>query len=231
MTESLQSVLTSVIAGGIGAAIGTVFQYAFGRYKETQQIRREIVETRLLQLQNAVESLYYRSNNLLDHDGRGTMSDEYYMQTSAYAFAIVLAQEALLVSTGTYAKIQSDEELKSTIKGALHQLNSAMDPGGFHHYYRVQLGEMATDDARILTYTEFLERWNDPKYLIMITVLRRALDRFSEVQSERMRNLAGGLVGDLTKKTGVPSALSLMGSQTSRAPYVTSAASDRKSRE
>ena len=39
------------------------------------------------------------------------MSDEYYVQTSAYAFAIVLAHEALLVSTGTYAKIRTDNEL------------------------------------------------------------------------------------------------------------------------
>ena len=210
--------VTSLAAGAIGAVIGTLFQYAFGRYKETQQIRREIVETRLLQLQNAVESLYYRSNNLLDWGGRGTMSDDYYVQTSAYAFASVLAHEALLVSTGTYAKIRSDVELKSTIKGTLHRLNSAMDPGGLHHYYRVQLGEMATEGERILSFTEFLERWNDVRYVTPVIALRVALDAFSTDQLARMRDLAGELVTVLARKTGVPSALELTGPHTTRAP-------------
>jgi hypothetical protein len=145
----------SLAIAGIGAAVATIFQYGFRRFAETQQLRQEIVETRLLQLQNSVESLYYRANNLLDWSGQGEMSEDYYLKTSVFILARVLAHDELFASTGLYAKLRGDRELKSEIKGALHRLNSSMDRGGFLHYYRVQLGEMATDKDRVLNFTEF----------------------------------------------------------------------------
>ena len=66
----------SLLMAGLGAAIATIFQHFFQRYTESQRIHREIVESRLLQLQNSVESLYYRANNLLGWAGKATMSED-----------------------------------------------------------------------------------------------------------------------------------------------------------
>jgi len=208
----------SLLIAGLGAAIATVFQHFFQRYAESQRVRREIVESRLLQLQNSVESLYYRANNLLGWAGKATMSEDYYRKTSVFALARVLGHELLFASSGVYAKLGKDTELKFHIKAALHNLNSAMDDHGFQYYYRLLLAEMVTESDRVISLNEFLDRWSDPRFSLAVTAASNFVEKIDALRLGRIRNLSVEIVDCHKKTTGVPSALDLTGASTSRAP-------------
>jgi len=144
--------LLAVLLGGFGALIGAAIQYTFQRFSAQRQERREIVETHFLQLQDSLESLYYRINNLRDWGGKQVMTDEYFRLTSIYAIGRVLAHETLLVSKGIYAKLHYDEALKRQLKTGLHRINRGMDDQRFLHYHRVQLAEILLKDGNVISY-------------------------------------------------------------------------------
>ncbi|HTK41879.1 MAG TPA: hypothetical protein VL287_09830, partial [Gemmatimonadales bacterium] len=74
------------------------------------------------------------------------------------------------------------------------------------HYHRVQLGEMALDGARVLTYTEFLQRWAESKYSEPVRAVSGFMRSIEPGRLERTRVVAGQLVELLSGETGVPSA-------------------------
>ena len=201
--------LTSLLIGAAGGAITAAIQFGFRRFAETSQQRREVVETHLLQLQNAAESLYYRVNNLRDWAGKSVMKEDYYRQSSAYIIGKVLAHESLLVSKGVYAKLNRDTSLKRKVKATLHALNWEMDDHSFLHYHRVQLGEMLLDGDRIVTYTEFLARWSEPRYGDAVSAASAFVQSVSSDRLDGMRHTAAQLISLLAAKTSVPSALEL----------------------
>lgn len=203
----------SLVLGAAGGFLAALIQYAFGRFAETQRLRREIVETTLLQLQNSVESLYYRANNLLDWSGKSVMSDEYFTQTTVFVLGKVLGYEDLLVDQGVYAKLHRNLVLKRQVKAKLHEINWAMDDRAFLHYHRVQLGEMLQNEKGIISYTQFLERWGMPQYQLVVASASNFIEAVSEGRQERLetiRRTAGELVNLLSDQTKVPSALSLL---------------------
>jgi hypothetical protein len=198
--------LSSLLIGALGGVVTASIQHVFRRFSETEQVRREVVEKHLLQLQNSVESLYYRANNLQDWAGKSVMPDQYYEQSTAYIIARVLAHESLLLSEGVYAKLPRRGALKGSIKAKLHALNWGLDDQRFLHYHRVQLGEMALDGARVLTYTEFLQRWAESKYSEPVRAVSGFMRSIEPGRLERTRVVAGQLVELLSGETGVPSA-------------------------
>lgn len=127
--------LIGVILGCSGALIGAAIQYRFQCLSAERGERREIIETHFLQLQDSVESLYYRIVNVRKRCGKQLMPEEYFRDTSAYAIGRVLADETLLVSNGIYAKLHYDAALKRDLKAGLHRINLAMDHEQFHHYH------------------------------------------------------------------------------------------------
>jgi hypothetical protein len=203
--------ITSLIIGAVGGGVAAAIQYGFRRYAESEQVRREVVETHLLQLQNSVESLYYRVNNLRDWSGRAVMTEDYYRRSSAYVLGRVLAHEALLVAKGVYAKLHRNTALKRKVKAGLHSLNWAMDDQSFLHYHRVQLGDMLLDGSRVITYTEFLERWSEPRFAEVVASVSGFLKAVEPERLDRMRADAAGLLALLARQTRVPSALELAG--------------------
>ena len=205
----MADILSSLAIAVGGAFAGAGAQYGFRRYTETEQVKREIVETHFLQLQNSVESLYYRVNNVRDWSGRTTMSDDYYRQTTAYAIGRVLAHESLLVSKGVYAKLSRHAAIKRRIKASLHSLNWAFDDQAFLYYHRLQLGEMALDGDRVVSYTEFSGRWQDAKYAAAVASVSRFVTSITDTRLDAIRSEAEKLIGLLAAETDVPSALEL----------------------
>lgn len=199
----------ALVFAGLGTFVGALIQYYFQRRSEAQQERREIIELHLLQLQNAVESLYYRMNNLLDRGGQAVMEDEYFRATSVYILARVLAHESLLISQGIYAKLNYDERFKHRLKSNLHSINSCMDDQIFLYYHRLQLAEMLICDQRLITYTEFLSRFEQHSRTQALVKAEEFISSASRPQLERLRNQSQGLVSLLESKTKVPSAIAL----------------------
>jgi hypothetical protein len=199
----------SLLIGAVGGAMTATLQYGFRRYAEVEQVRREIVETDLLQLQNSAESLYFRASNLRDRSGRSVMSDDYYRLTSAYVLGRILAYEALLVSKGVYAKLHRNNALKYRVKATLHALNQAMDDQTFLHYHRLQLADMLLDGQRVISYTEFLHRWSDRKFADANAAVALFVETVSDSRLDRIRDSAAELVKLLAAQTRVPSAMEL----------------------
>lgn len=203
------SVANTLLIGAVGGAITAAVQYGFRRYGETQQQRREIVETHLLQLQNSAESLYYRANNLLDWAGKTVMTDDYYVMTSAFAFGRVLAHEQQLMAKGVYAKLNRSDRLKRDMKTCLHTINLNMDDQVFLHYHRVLLAEMLLDQDRLITFGEFLKRWGDSAFAAPASSAGKFVQTLPRDRLEKIRDAAGQLVRLLERETQVPSALTL----------------------
>jgi hypothetical protein len=207
------SVVNALLIGAVGGGITAAIQYGFRRYGETQQQRREIVETHLLQLQNSAESLYYRSRNLLEKTGRSVMDPDYYVKTSAFALGRVLAHEQQLMAKGVYAKLNRSTRMKREIKARLHAINLTMDDREFLHYHRVRLAEMLLDEDGLISFGEFLKRWSDPAYSGPVTSVSEFVRKLpTEPSAERLgkiRDAAGELVLLLERETNVPSAMTL----------------------
>lgn len=220
--------VAALLFGAVGGAITAAIQYGFRRYGEAQQERREIVETHLLQLQNSAESLYYRARNLLEKSGKSVMDDDYYLKTSSFALGRVLAHEQQLMMKGVYAKLSRSNRIKREIKARLHVINLAMDDSKFLHYHRVRLGEMLLDHDRLITFSEFLQRWSEPAFrgpVSSVSEFVRTLTSglpaatsgahpnapasASAVRLGRIRDAAGELVLLLERETQVPSAMTL----------------------
>ena len=201
--------LIVVLLGGLSALIGAAIQYRFQRLSTERQERRELIETHFLQLQNALESLYYRINNLRDWGGKRVMTDDYFRLTSVYAIGRVLAYESLSVSKGIYAKLHRDETLKRQLKAGLHRLNLGMDDQRFLHYHRVQLAEMLLDEGKVLSYTDFLSRTDDAAFQLVVTTATAFVESVEPERLDEMRAAANELIRLLEAHTRVPSALSL----------------------
>jgi hypothetical protein len=203
------SVTNTLLIAAIGGAITAAIQYGFRRYGETQQQRREIVETQLLQLQNSAESLYYRAENLLNQSGKSIMDDDYYVKTSAFALGRLLAHEQLLISKGVYAKLNRSTRIKREIKAKLHAINLGMDDKIFLHYHRALLAEMLLDHDQVVSFREFLKRWNDPAYEGSVSSASHFVQSLPKERLKSIHDAAGDLVTLLERETEVPSALTL----------------------
>ncbi|MBE9113756.1 hypothetical protein IQ273_30765 [Nodosilinea sp. LEGE 07298] len=201
--------LRALIFAGLGTFTGALIQYYFQRRSAAQQERREIIEVYLLQLQNAVESLYYRLNNLLDWGGKTFMADDYYRATSIYILARILAQENLLITQGIYAKLSYDERFKRSLKLHLHALNCGLDDQNFLYYHRVQLAEMLVREGKLITYTNFLALLDQQHITVAVVKAEEFIVSASNQQLEMLRQQAKTLVLLLELKTKVPSAITL----------------------
>lgn len=122
MPDTLSALIIATGAAVAGAAV----QYGFRRYTETSQVRREIVETHLLQLQNSVESLYYRVNNLRH---RVVSYTEFSARWPEERFEIAVASVSRFVTSVTDARldtISAEAEKLISLLAELTEVPSAL---------------------------------------------------------------------------------------------------------
>jgi hypothetical protein len=200
----------ALIFGGLGTLIGALIQFFIQRASLASQERREIVESYLLQLQNSLESLYYRLNNIRVRGGEAVMGGEYYRDTNLYVFGRILAHEHLFVTKRIFAKLNYDNRMKREIKLGLHTINWAMNAQSFHHYYRVQLAEMLIDGERVLSFTEFLDRKKDRRFQKALKAAGAFIQAMPGDRIDEIMNASRALIAVVEARTNVPSATSLL---------------------
>src|SRR5437764_3214544 len=91
--------VSTIVAALIGSVIGSVGavltdHWLTGRSEKFHR-RELLVQRYLFQLQDALETLYYRLHNLAKRSGRSVMSDEYFEKSTLYALGRVLALERI----------------------------------------------------------------------------------------------------------------------------------------
>ncbi len=138
---------------------------------EKEKFRRELADKYLIQLQDSLESLWFRLDNIKYRDGLQKMTEYYYEVSTLYILGSVLAHNRILSYEGVYTKIeQSIPGLGIFIRDKLNQFGSCLDKIDpnihFYQYDRIALAEavMSFNGERhtIASYLQFRKQYEDP---------------------------------------------------------------------
>jgi hypothetical protein len=180
------------------------------------QERRQILARRyLFQLADAVDSLRHRVDNWTNRGGLEYSEGRfpgYWEVTSLYAVARALGAERILDLEGVHVELHavSPEEAAELPRHAVEQaVTKAL---GLFRYHRMALAEAVLersgDEFRLLIYSEFLRRYEDPEWNLksLLEPVRQAL---TSARKERFKTLEQSLmdlsasIADLTASPNV----------------------------
>ena len=134
---TIVAALIGAVIGSLGAALAA---HLLERSSEKARTRSELAQRYLFQVQDSVESLWFRLANLEDRDGGDNMPEEYYVTTMLYAVGRVLACERLLALEGAYFTIEEAfPQLGEFLKG--RRIDHRFSGIEFFHYNRLALAE------------------------------------------------------------------------------------------
>ena len=182
--------------------------------------RRRILARRyLFQLGDAVDSLQHRVDNWAHRGGLEFSEGRfpgYWEVTSLYAVARALGAERILDLEGVYVELRaiSPDEAAKLPQHAVEQ--AVTEAFGFFRYHRMALAESvldrAGDEFRLLIYSEFLRRYEDPEWNLK-SLLEPVREALSSVQKQRFEILEQSLADLSTSISGLttsPSANSVV---------------------
>jgi hypothetical protein len=214
LSDSLATLIAALIGASVGS-LGAVYLSArMKREDETTERREALVQRYLFQLQDSVESLWYRLKNLAHESGRSVMADQYFETTSLYALGRVLALERLLALEGVYPQLVKFYPGLGTFLME-HRVNQALG-GAFYQYDRLALAEAVMeregDRFRVSTYLEFRRRYEsaDTGEGTWLAPARDAIQSLGEERAEELlgelRSIAIRLASETRIASGLPNA-------------------------
>jgi len=148
--------IVAALIGSVLGSIGAVFANYWLTGRSERLRRRDILVQRyLFQLQDAIEMLWYRLNNLAYQSGRYVMTDDYFETTTLYALGRVLAIERILALEAVFPQLDSIyPKLGKYLME--HRLDRNLK---FYQYDKVSLAEAiivhGDDGLRPSTFLEF----------------------------------------------------------------------------
>lgn len=167
-----------------------------------EERRRLLARRYLYQLGDAVNSFLHRVDNWAHRGGphySEGLHPGYWEITSLYVVARALAAERILALQGVYVELQAlspngDANLpQRAVEEAVRQ---ALGRGLFY-YHRLALAEAALersgDEFRLLTYSEFLRRYEDTEWNLK-SLLEPVRQAFNSLNTERLRKLEQSLI-------------------------------------
>jgi hypothetical protein len=209
MSGSVATILAALIGAMIGS-VGSILLDAWLRgNREKRRKRDELVQRYLLQLQDAVEGLWYRIDNLARRGGRAVMEDRYFEISTLYALGRVIAYERILLLDGVYPQLkQIDHNLSIYLKEEMQEIGNLMS--GFHKYDQLALAEAVIEVvdgySRAATYLEFKRRYDEDASLGGKTLLpaKEFLATFAGHQLDALLITLAKTAKKIAKKTEIP---------------------------
>jgi hypothetical protein len=209
MSGSVATILAALIGAMIGS-VGSIFLDAWLRgNREKKRKRDELVQRYLLQLQDAVEGLWYRIDNLARRGGRAVMEDRYFEISTLYALGRVIAYERILLLDGVYPQLkQIDHGLSIYLKETMQKIGNLMS--GFHRYDQLALAEAVIQEvdgySRAATYLGFKRRYDEDASLGGKTLLpaKEFLATFAGDQLADLLKTLAQTAKKIAKKTEIP---------------------------
>jgi hypothetical protein len=204
--------LIGAISGAIG---GNVLTDWFARRREKEMLRRELVDKYLIQLQDSLESLWFRLDNIKNRDGLQKMTDLYYEESTLYILGSVLAHNRILSNEGAYTKIEkSIPGLGIFLRNKMNQFGSYLDKIDpnihFYQYDRILLAEaiISLKDERhtIGSYLEFRKQYEDASSNLK-SVLSPAKDFITKIRSHEL-NLVMEKIYEIANKIDIQTGIS-----------------------
>jgi hypothetical protein len=211
-------VLATVIASLIGAVLGSLggqwLRYRFQVRAEVARTRRDVAQKHLIQLQDAMESLFFRMSNLASDTDRQLLQYPYYNRSTIYAIANFLAHKRRLMIDGAYALLDvHGEAFPHELEGALElvekELGREWIPGGsFFRYQRQEAGEALlvwNEGWRVSNYAEFSERLDHGELEPRLKGVRDLLSEHEHVDWNVIRDRVGDALRLVAQRTGIGS--------------------------
>lgn len=175
MSDEISSALIGAVIGSVGA---TFLSNWLSRRGDKQRAYENVVQRYLLQMQDSVDSLWWRLYNLRDLGGRKNMDEKYYEITTLYAFGKVLAFKYIIVVEGVYYNIEkTNPGLGDFLRDQLEAIDSKLDylnyennlVNRFYRYDRQTLAESIiqknNESTHTLTFLEFRRQYNEDSTL------------------------------------------------------------------
>lgn len=162
-----------------------------------EERRRLLARRYLYQLGDAVDSFLSRVDNWAHRGGLAwseRLHPGYWEVTSLYVVGRALGAERVLALEGVYIELQalsSNEDSKLPERAVEEAVSRAFGQGLFY-YHRLALAEAvlgrADDEFRLLTYSEFLRRYEDPEWnlKLLLEPVRQAFDSLHKERLERL---------------------------------------------
>ncbi len=107
MSETVTAIVAALIGAVLGSGGAVFIQYLLTNRSEKLHRREILVQRYLFQLQDALEMLWYRLDNLANQYGRSVMSDEYFKITTLYVLGRVLALERIFMLEAVYPQLDA----------------------------------------------------------------------------------------------------------------------------
>lgn len=214
MSDPWATIVAALIGAGLGSVGAKIYENVSRRRAEREELRREVVERYLLQLQESVDDLWHRLDNLKNWGGRRVMTDEYFEISTLYALGRVLAYERIFLLDGIYPRF---ERLHPDAGKALHKklrhLDEQLSHRNFHRYDRLALAESVLerveDYSRTSTYLEFKQRYTAENSLerASLTLAKQHIAAWSNKElAELLKNLRD-IAHQVADQTGLPSTI------------------------
>ena len=161
--------------------------------------RRLLARRYLFQLGDAVDSLRHRVDNWANRGGLEFSEGRYpgyWEVTSLYAVARALGAERILDLEGVYVELQALSSVEAAKLPRRAVEEAVTQTFGFFRYHRLALAEAvldrADDEFRLLIYSEFLRRYEDPEWNLK-SLLEPVRQAFASIRKERFVELERSL--------------------------------------
>jgi hypothetical protein len=165
------SALIGAVIGSIGSAIITNY---LSHWRDSKKIYEQLIQKYLLQLQDCVESLWFRLYNIHIQGEQMSMEDKYYEVTTLYSLARVLALKYIISIEGVYFTIEKEKKglglfLRNKLENIDNELNHInqenMPHSKFYRYDRQLLAEVVLEKEdhynRTCTFLDFRKRYEE----------------------------------------------------------------------
>jgi hypothetical protein len=159
MADTWATIVAALIGASLGSLGPKIYETLSRHRAEKEQLRQEVVERYLFQLQAAVDDLWYRLDNLKTPN-RDSQNDEYFKVSTLYALGRVLAYDRILHLEGIYPRLERLHAGKATeLRKTLRHLDLKLNQHGFYRYDRLALAESVLERTKGYlgtgTYLEF----------------------------------------------------------------------------
>jgi hypothetical protein len=206
------STIGAALIGSIIGSVGAVLtDHWLAERSERFHKRELLVQRYLFQLQEAIEMLWYRLDNLAVMGGRFVMTDEYFETTTLYAFGRILAIERIFSLEAVYPRLDAiypglGKYLKThRIERQLHS--------SFFQFDRISLAEAIIvhegDSFRTSTFLEFRKRYEAQGSLERhwLQPAREAIQSLHHDQMEELLSALKEKALKIAEKTTIDSSL------------------------
>ncbi len=218
MADAFATIISALIGAGSGSVVAAYFTRRLEKSAEDHRRREKLVQRYLLQLQDAVESLWFRFENVSNKGGRSVMQEGYYEVSTLYAWGRVMAYSRILLLDGIYPQLERLEKgLGEVLRDRFYQLDQKLKDDKFQRCDRLALAEAVIekeeDYLRTSTYFEFRRQYDIPFIKASLQPAKDYIERL-QPKSEQLKVVLDHLRAISTrigKVTMIPSAIESKG--------------------